>query len=71
MIAFSKGWLLALVLMSSLPPIVIAAGVMAIFMTKLMSRGQESYSEAAIIVEQTIGSIRTVSTSGMEIGLYS
>ncbi|KAK3017231.1 hypothetical protein RJ639_007149, partial [Escallonia herrerae] len=34
-IAFTKGWLLALVLISSIPPLAISAAVMTIFMTKL------------------------------------
>lgn len=70
-IAFSKGWLLTLVLMSSVPPIVIAAGFMAYFTAKAIVRGQASYSEAAIVVEQTIGSIRTVGINEKEICLYA
>lgn len=63
MIAYIKGWLLALVLMSSIPCIVIASGIMTTYMGKLMVRGQASYIEAANIVEQTVGSIRTVCTT--------
>lgn len=62
-IAFVKGWLLALVLMSSIPCIVIASGMMTIFLGKLMTRGQAAYIEAANVVEQTVGSIRTVSST--------
>ncbi|WOH15795.1 hypothetical protein DCAR_0935341 [Daucus carota subsp. sativus] len=61
-IAFVKGWLLALVLMSSIPCIVIASGMMTIFLGKLMTRGQAAYIEAANVVEQTVGSIRTVAS---------
>ncbi|KAL8157858.1 hypothetical protein AgCh_002540 [Apium graveolens] len=61
-IAYVKGWLLALVLMSSIPCIVIASGIMTTFVGKLMARGQASYIEAANIVEQAVGSIRTVAS---------
>ncbi|URD78639.1 putative ATPase of the ABC class [Musa troglodytarum] len=59
-IAFTKGWLLSLVMLSSLPPIAIAGAVMSWMITKLSSRGQAAYSDAGNVVEQTIGSIRTV-----------
>ncbi|XP_058095200.1 ABC transporter B family member 9-like isoform X2 [Magnolia sinica] len=59
-IAFSRGWLLAIVMVACIPPIVIAGGAMSIFMSKMSSRGQISYAEAGNVVEQTVGSIRTV-----------
>lgn len=62
MIAFSKGWLLTLVMLSSIPPLMISGGVMSQVVAKMASRGQNAYAAAAIIVEQTIGAIRTVST---------
>ncbi|XP_040990027.1 ABC transporter B family member 11-like isoform X2 [Juglans microcarpa x Juglans regia] len=61
-IAFVKGWLLALVLLSSFPPLVISAATMSIIIGKMASRGQTAYSVAATVVEQTIGSIRTVAS---------
>nr|XP_043626218.1 ABC transporter B family member 21-like [Erigeron canadensis] len=61
-IAFSKGWLLSLVLLSAIPPIVISAAFMTVVITKLMSRGQNAYSAGAAVVEQTISSIRTVAS---------
>ncbi|XP_024985969.1 ABC transporter B family member 11-like [Cynara cardunculus var. scolymus] len=61
-IAFSEGWLLALVLLSSIPLLVISAAFMTVVMTKLMSRGQAAYSAGASVVEQTISSIRTVAS---------
>ncbi|KAG5254615.1 ABC transporter family member [Salix suchowensis] len=61
-IGFIKGWLLALVLLSSIPPLVIAGGAMALIMTKMSSRGQVAYAEAGNIVEQTVGAIRTVAS---------
>ena len=60
-IAFVKGWLLTLVLLSCIPVIVISGGIMAILMTKMASRGQLAYAEAGNVVEQTVGAIRTVS----------
>ena len=59
-IAFSKGWLLAAVMMSSVPPIVVAGAAISWTVSKLSSQGQAKYNEAGIVVEQTIGAIRTV-----------
>ncbi|KAI3461135.1 hypothetical protein Pfo_017798 [Paulownia fortunei] len=61
-IAFIRGWLLTLVLLSAIPLLVISAAFMTVLMAKLTSRGQAAYSEAAVVVEQTIGSIRTVAS---------
>ncbi|KAM6552266.1 hypothetical protein CsatB_002074 [Cannabis sativa] len=61
-IAFIKGWLLTLVLLACIPVIVIAGGVMASTMSKMASRGQIAYAEAGNVVEQTVGSIRTVAS---------
>lgn len=59
-VAFSKGWLLTLVMLSCFPPLVIVGAFTAKLVTKFASRGQAAYSDAAVVVEQTIGSIRTV-----------
>ncbi|XP_057966003.1 ABC transporter B family member 11-like [Malania oleifera] len=61
-IAFVKGWLLTLVMLSSIPPLVMAGSVMSIMIAKMASRGQSAYAKAANVVEQTIGSIRTVAS---------
>ncbi|PON64855.1 ABC transporter [Parasponia andersonii] len=61
-IAFIKGWFLTLVMLSSIPALVISGAVMSITIAKLSSRGQTAYSLAATVVEQTIGSIRTVAS---------
>ncbi|KAL3620376.1 ABC transporter B member 11 [Castilleja foliolosa] len=61
-IAFIRGWLLTLVLLSAIPFLVISAALMTILIAKFTSRGQAAYSEAAIVVEQTIGAIRTVAS---------
>ena len=59
-IAFARGWLLSLVLLSCIPALVISGGAMAIIMTRMSSRGQIAYAEAGNVVEQTVGAIRTV-----------
>lgn len=62
-IAFIKGWFLTLIMLSTIPALVISGAVMSFAVGKLSSRGQTAYSQAAIVVEQTIGSIRTVNSS--------
>ncbi|OEL15026.1 ABC transporter B family member 11 [Dichanthelium oligosanthes] len=59
-VAFARGWLLSLVMLSSIPPVVISAGAMSLVISKLSNRSQMAYAEAGKVVEQTIGSIRTV-----------
>nr|XP_043636161.1 ABC transporter B family member 11-like [Erigeron canadensis] len=59
-IAFSQGWLLSLVLLSSIPLVVISSAFVTVIMAKLMSRGQAAYSDGATVVEQTISTIQTV-----------
>ncbi|CAK7348531.1 unnamed protein product [Dovyalis caffra] len=61
-IAFVKGWLLTLVMLSSIPLLVIAGAGLSIMITRMASRGQTAYAKAATVVEQTIGSIRTVAS---------
>lgn len=60
-IAFSKGWLLTLVMLSTIPPLMISGGIMGHVVSRMASRGQTAYANAAVVVEQTIGAIRTVS----------
>ncbi|XP_061367873.1 ABC transporter B family member 21-like [Gastrolobium bilobum] len=59
-IAFVKGWLLTIVMLSTLPLLVLSGAFMAVVIGKMASRGQTAYAKAAHVVEQTIGSIRTV-----------
>lgn len=59
-IAYIRGWLLALVLTSCIPAVLIAGGFMGMIMAKMSSRSQLAYAEAGNVVEQTIGAIRTV-----------
>lgn len=54
-VAFIRGWLLALVMCSCIPPLVIAGGISSTTMSRMSSRGQEGYAKATIAVEQTIG----------------
>lgn len=62
-IAFIKGWLLAVVMLSTIPLLVLAGAMMSMVITKASSSGQAAYSTSASVVEQTIGSIRTVCTA--------
>lgn len=59
-IAFIKGWLLTLVMLSTLPLLVLSGASIAITIGRMASRGQTAYAKAAHVVEQTIGSIKTV-----------
>ncbi|KAF8106988.1 hypothetical protein N665_0129s0057 [Sinapis alba] len=61
-IAFIKGWLLTLVMLSSIPLLVMAGAGLAVVIARTASRGQTAYAKAAVVVEQTIGSIRTVAS---------
>jgi len=61
-IAFARGWLLSLVMLSSIPLVVISAGALSLVISKLSNRSQMAYAEAGKVVEQTIGSIRTVTS---------
>nr|XP_043635409.1 ABC transporter B family member 21-like [Erigeron canadensis] len=61
-IAFIKGWLLTLVMLSSIPPMVISGAIMSITIAKMASTGQAAYGKAAVVVEQSVGSIRTVAS---------
>ncbi|RLN22263.1 ABC transporter B family member 4-like [Panicum miliaceum] len=59
-IAFVKGWLLSLVMLASIPPVVIAGGIVSKMLSRISSKGQTSYSDAGNVVEQTLGNIKTV-----------
>lgn len=69
-IAFMKGWLLTLVMLSAIPLIVVAGGIMTLFISRMAVHEQNAYARAATIVEQTIGSIRTVGHFHMKIYLW-
>jgi ABC-type multidrug transport system fused ATPase/permease subunit len=56
-----RGWLLALVLLSSIPPVVLTGVIVSRRMANISTRMRAKYVDAGDIVEQTIGTIRTVS----------
>ncbi|EEC79641.1 hypothetical protein OsI_20863 [Oryza sativa Indica Group] len=73
-VSFTKGWLLSCVMLSSIPPIIIAGATMSWTISKLSTHGQSKYNEAGNVVEQTIGAIRTVASFNGEnraIALYN
>ncbi|KAL5700418.1 ABC-type xenobiotic transporter [Ranunculus cassubicifolius] len=61
-VAFSRGWLLVLVMMSTVPLLIFSGATMSMAVTLMATREQEAYSRAASLVEQTIGSIKTVAS---------
>ncbi|WVZ96174.1 hypothetical protein U9M48_041843 [Paspalum notatum var. saurae] len=61
-VAFAQGWLLALVMLATIPPLVLAGAVMSSVVARMASLGQAAYADAAVVVEQTIGAIRTVAS---------
>jgi ABC-type bacteriocin/lantibiotic exporter with double-glycine peptidase domain len=61
-IAFTKGWLLTVVMLSSIPLLIFSGSMTSMVIAKASSTGQAAYSKSASVVEQTIGSIRTVCT---------
>ncbi|KAF9613659.1 hypothetical protein IFM89_009547 [Coptis chinensis] len=67
-IAFTKGWLLTLVLLSSIPLLVISGALMAIVVSKMASRGQAAYSQAGIVYEKYL---KKAYESGVHEGLAS
>ncbi|XP_020593545.1 ABC transporter B family member 11-like [Phalaenopsis equestris] len=61
-VAFVQGWLLSLVMLSIIPLVVVAGALMSIVVSKMASKSQTAYGDAAVIVQQAIGSIRTVAS---------
>lgn len=59
-VAMIRGWLLTLVMLTSIIPVVIVAGGVAKFMSTMASRRQNANATAATIVEQALSSIKTV-----------
>ncbi|KAJ0650997.1 putative ABC transporter, P-loop containing nucleoside triphosphate hydrolase [Helianthus annuus] len=49
-------------MLTAIPPMVISASAMSVVIAKMASQGQTAYAKAATVVEQTIGSIRTVAS---------
>ncbi|PIA37890.1 hypothetical protein AQUCO_02900023v1, partial [Aquilegia coerulea] len=61
-VAFIRGWLLVLVMVSIVPLIVLAGAAMSTVVNKMATQEQAAYSEAAALVESTIGSIKMVAS---------
>nr|XP_009769808.1 PREDICTED: ABC transporter B family member 9-like [Nicotiana sylvestris] len=61
-VAFIKGWLLTLVLLTSIPATAISFGCVALVLSKMSGSGQVAYADAGKVVEQTVGGIRTVAS---------
>ncbi|EYU28160.1 hypothetical protein ABFS82_13G089300 [Erythranthe guttata] len=61
-IAFARGWLLSVVLLSCVPAIVLIGGSLAFLTSNMSANGQAAYAEAGNVVDQTLGAIRTVAS---------
>ncbi|KAL8522684.1 hypothetical protein ACS0TY_012863 [Phlomoides rotata] len=61
-IAFYRGWLLTLLMLSCIPLLVLSGGLMSLVLSRMASRGQNAYARAASVVQQTIASISTVAS---------
>ena len=59
-VAFVKGWRLAVVILATMPILVAVGGAIGYFITKFTSRVQDSYAGAGTIAEQAFSGIRTV-----------
>ncbi|RLN23690.1 hypothetical protein C2845_PM07G19770 [Panicum miliaceum] len=59
-IGFVRGWMLALVVLASIPPSILSFATVSRLRAQISGKRQESYGDAGNIVEQTIGAIRTV-----------
>lgn len=63
-VAFVKGWLLALVCLVSLPVTLISVGIVGYLTSKLSKKETEAYAIAGGIAEESFGAIRTVVAFG-------
>lgn len=63
-LAFVKGWELALVCLSSLPVTMISVGIVAVLTSRLAKREMEAYAKAGNIAEEVFSAIRTVVAFG-------
>ncbi|KAI7903328.1 P-loop containing nucleoside triphosphate hydrolase protein [Cokeromyces recurvatus] len=59
-VAFIKGWRLAVIMLAVTPLLLLTGGAMGIFMTKYTLASQNAYAAAGSIAEQVFNSIRTV-----------
>ncbi|CAG8448774.1 2904_t:CDS:10 [Ambispora leptoticha] len=63
-IAFFKGWRLALVLCCILPLLTASGIFMAKSLSNFATRGQDAYAEAGAVAEQVLSSIKTIAAFG-------
>ncbi|KAF9134279.1 Multidrug resistance protein 1 [Mortierella sp. 14UC] len=63
-IAFTHGWRMSLVLLTTVPLMAAAGSLMAKYSGESSADGQDSYAAAGGLAEQAIGSIRTVAAFG-------
>ncbi|GJM93464.1 hypothetical protein PR202_ga10022 [Eleusine coracana subsp. coracana] len=61
-IGFIRGWMLALVMLASIPPCILSFATVSRLRAQISGKRQESYGDAGNVVEQTIGAIRTVAS---------
>lgn len=61
LVAFIQGWKLTLVAIATLPLMVAAGGIVAVLIQSKSKGSIDAFAEAAKVVEQILGSIRTVS----------
>ena len=59
-VALAKGWQLACLMFLTVPALVLSAAITHRAILKMASLGQAAYADAATVVDQTLGSIRTV-----------
>jgi ATP-binding cassette subfamily B (MDR/TAP) protein 1 len=59
-VAFVKGWNLAVVMLATIPIMAAVGGLMGYFITKYTLRSQDEYAEAGTIAEQVFSGIRTI-----------
>ena len=59
-IAFVKGWNLAVIILATMPVLAACGGAIGYFITKFTLQTQDAYAEAGAIAEQVFSGIRTV-----------
>ncbi|KAI8799281.1 P-loop containing nucleoside triphosphate hydrolase protein [Cladochytrium replicatum] len=65
-IAFVKGWKLALVLLAAFPVLGIVGVAMFSLISRFVGKGQNAYADAGAIAEQAIAGIRTVASFSLQ-----
>ncbi|KAI8150323.1 P-loop containing nucleoside triphosphate hydrolase protein [Fennellomyces sp. T-0311] len=59
-VAFVKGWQVAVVILATIPLMAVIGGLMEHFYTKYTKIAQDSYAQAGSVVEQAFSGIRTI-----------